>query len=175
VIVVEGPDGAGKTTLVREIAAQFPVTVGHRLVSTEARALGEMKRATEDRTRNLNQGMVFDRHPLISGPIYHAVLGGTTNAYMFEDFAWLTEMSGVFIRAKPTLIYCIPPRDTCLEQNAGCWPSHTTYDDREAIYDLYLARAAIDVGVGRAIHYDYTEGSKHLKNVIGYINREEWF
>lgn len=174
-IIVEGADGAGKTTLVKEIAAQFPVTVAPRVVSTEAKAMGDLKQATEDRTRNLNQGMIFDRHPLISGPIYHSVLGGTTNAFMFENLGWLVAMNTLFIRARPTIIYCIPPREVCLETNVDCWPSHTSYDNREAIYDLYMARAAIDLGTTRAVHYDYTEGSGHLKSIMGYINREEWF
>jgi hypothetical protein len=175
-IVVEGPDGAGKTTLVQEIAAQFPVTIGEKLIGVETETLvPDFKAATEARTRDLNQGMVFDRHPLISGPIYHAILGGTTNAFMFQDFDWLTAMNTLFERNRPTLIYCIPPREVCLEQNAACWPSRTSYDDREGIYDLYLARAALDLGVGRAIHYDYTEGAGHLRSIMGYINRQEFF
>jgi hypothetical protein len=175
-IVVEGPDGAGKTTLIKEIRAQFPVVVADRLVSPEARpVVTDMRLATESRTRGLNQGVVFDRHPLISGPIYHAILGGTTNTFMFEDLGWLTFMNTLFEQAKPTLIYCIPPRKVCLEDNVSCWPSHASYDDREAIYDLYMARASLDLGTGRAEHYDYTEGSGHMKSIMGYINRQEMF
>lgn len=175
-IVVEGPDGAGKTTLVREIQSQFSVTIAPRIVSPQAEALTDLRQATEDRVRKLNQGVVFDRHPLISGPIYGMGMQDTrTNDFMFNDFGWLIAMMGLFYQAKPTIIYCIPPRDICLEDNRGCWPDSCHWNQRRSVYNGYVAKAATDIGLRRAVHYDYTEGTGHMQSIMGYINREEMF
>jgi hypothetical protein len=172
-IVVEGPDGGGKTTLIKEIQANFPVTIAPKIVGTQGEALTNIRAATEERVRSLNQGVVFDRHPVISGPIYHVVLGGPTNAFMFENPGWLWAMIELFYRAQPTIIYCIPPRKICLEDNANSWPDGTNHDDREAIYDLYLAHRGRDFK--NSAHYDYTEGSGHMRSIMGYISRGEFF
>lgn len=173
-IVVEGPDGAGKTTLVKEIQSHFPVTLAPRVVNTEAQAMVDLKQWVEDNVRQLNQGVLFDRHRLISEPIYGPILRDATESG-FDDLGWLMAMMQMFYAAKPTIIYCIPPKDTCIVQNASCWPTQTTGRQRSAIYDAYVAKAAVDCGLLKAQHYDYTEGPLHLKSIMGYINREEWF
>lgn len=174
-IVVEGPDGAGKTTLVKETQSHFPVTIAPRVVNTEAQAMVDLKQWVEDNVRQLNQGVIFDRHRLISETCYGPVLRQGMTEPGFADLGWLSAMLQMFYAAKPTIIYCIPPKHVCVSRNAACWPTQASYDQCDAIYDNYITRAAIDLSLRRATHYDYTEGPNHLKSIMGYINREEWF
>lgn len=174
-IVVEGPDGAGKTTLVKEIQSQFDVVVAPRVVDTDANAMVDLKAWVENNVRQLNQGVVFDRHRLISETCYGPILRQGRTEPGFDDLGWLTAMMEFFYRSKPTIIYCIPPKSICVSYNAECWPTQTSPEQRDAIYDNYITRAAIDFGLLRAQHYDYTEGPNHLKSIMGYINREEYF
>lgn len=69
-IVIEGPDGSGKSTLANEIKERY----GYAIISS-----GGPSKSTDEitlRTRRLiglqkvSTSIIFDRHPLISHPIY---------------------------------------------------------------------------------------------------------
>lgn len=68
-IVIEGPDGSGKSTLCRFLGP----TLGRLVILGEgpSKYPGEMdKRIARMLT---HQGVIFDRHPAVSGPIYNSV------------------------------------------------------------------------------------------------------
>jgi len=176
-IVVEGPDGSGKTTLIKEIQTQFPVTVAPRVVSKDAEAMVDLVQWVEENNQKLDQGVVYDRHRLISEPIYGPVLRSQTEAG-FEDIHWMTAQMRLFYAKKPVLIYCLPPRGI-VKANAFSDDDNRVVqgeDGRtlERIYDLYVARAAVDIGTSRAYLYDYTQPGA-LRGIMGTISREEMF
>lgn len=171
-IVVEGPDGSGKTTLIREIQAQFSVTIAPRVVSKDAEAMVDLKKWVEEDNKKLGQGVVYDRHRLISETIYGPILRDHPEPG-FDDLEWLASQMQWFYRKKPVIIYCLPPQYVVLD-NASSLPRHATVEHARKIYRAYTARAAVDIGCGRAVHFDYTN-PHHLKPLMGYINREEMF
>lgn len=170
-IVVEGPDGSGKTTLIREIQSEFPVTLAPRVVSKDAEAMVDLVKWVEDDNAKLSQGVVYDRHRLISETIYGPVLRDSPQPG-FDDIVWLEIQMRLFYGKKPTLIYCIPPWPVVAE-NAASLPASCTRSQAQDIYNLYVARAAVDVGCRRAVIYDYT--LTPVRVLMSYINREEMF
>lgn len=170
-IVVEGPDGSGKSTLVKAIEAEFNVTVAPRVVSTDAEAMVDLKAWTEVNVRHQHHGVVFDRHRLISEPIYGPILRSQPEPG-FDSLGWLNAMFQLFYANKPTIIYCLP-NWAVVRQHQTNLPKGATEAQARKIYDLYLTRAGLDLALHRAVHYDFTEGSLHTKSILNYIRYNE--
>ena len=93
-IVVEGPDGSGKTTLARKIAQYTG------LMYEAGRGPEQYPGEIIERARHYMKldRRVFDRHPIISQPIY--------NAYRENSTKIPDDMAEEFYRQRPLLIYC---------------------------------------------------------------------
>ena len=64
-IVLEGPDGAGKSTLARKLS----IATGEQIILSEGPAMNETE-INDRATRYLKYSGIFDRHPAISNEIY---------------------------------------------------------------------------------------------------------
>lgn len=159
-IVVEGPDGAGKTTLIRDIRQFFNIPVAPRVVSKGAEAMTDLKVWTENNVSLSFHKMIYDRHRLISEPIYGSVLRDYFEPG-FGDPEWLWKMYRKFYtQANPLIIYCLPSWEV-VEKNVANdtedQPDHVRAKIR-SIYAQYAAKAAVDAAVHeRAVIYDYTQ------------------
>lgn len=93
-IVIEGPDGSGKTTLANVILQHVPLTYK----GTEGPE--KFHREIIERTyRYLRlDGMIFDRHPCVSQPIYGRFRPNSTEIPV--------DLIGVFYRQRNLIIYC---------------------------------------------------------------------
>lgn len=157
-IVVEGPDGAGKTTLIEAIVDLLQLPVADRVVGKDTQALVNLKHWTEANVNRGFQKMVYDRHRLISEPIYGPILRDQPQEG-FVDLDWLVTMMRKFYACKPVLIYCLPPLEEVLHN-----VKYDTDNDNSAveakitrIYSAYCARAAIDKSHHyNTLIYDYT-------------------
>lgn len=107
-IIVEGPDGAGKTTLIKYLVEKLELPVAPRVVSKDAEAMVDLKKWVEDNVSGGWQPTIFDRHRLISEPIYGPILRPRLEEG-FTDVGWFYEQLRRFYRANPTIIYCLPP------------------------------------------------------------------
>src|ERR687883_686991 len=96
-IIVEGPDGGGKTTLITKLSDLFDLPIAERVVSKEARAMVDLVQWTERNVSEGSQHTLFDRHRLISEPIYGAILRDRFEPG-FDDAKWLHEMMYRFYR-----------------------------------------------------------------------------
>ena len=66
-IIVEGPDGAGKTTLIRQLQERWPdLAVAPRVVSKDAEAMVDLQEWVNINLSDGPQYKIFDRHRLIS-------------------------------------------------------------------------------------------------------------
>lgn len=114
-IVLEGPDGAGKSTLATAIHERFERIVttfgrmtGKRFTDWRIQHSGGPAKSTEEveeRTRvyNTNSRVIFDRHPAVSNPIYASLfhgIGGPSSTVI-----------NAFYDTRPLVIYCRSKND----------------------------------------------------------------
>lgn len=105
-IVLEGPDNAGKSTLGKQLSERFGGEVYH---SSDPKMSYEQLR---DKMRAIigdpRRDAIYDRVPLISEGIYGSVLRGV-NRFNNHEGAGLWQL---FAAAKPLIIYCRPTDET---------------------------------------------------------------
>lgn len=155
-IIVEGPDGAGKTTLVDHLSKKYDIPVAERVVDKDTKPIDtDLKLWTEKNLKAGLQWKIFDRHRLISEPIYSACMNRKTHAG-FDDIGWLTGRMIDFTRIHAFIVYCIPPYHI-VESNLNDDEDNTAvWGYAENIYNAYVAAAAGDVARGQAVLFDYT-------------------
>lgn len=155
-IIAEGPDGAGKTALVQYLSAKYDIPIAEKVVGEDTKPIEkDLKAWTETNLKKGLQWQLFDRHRLISEPIYGPCMGRSAHPG-FDDIQWLTARMIDFTRVRPLIIFCLPPFDSV--------KSNLTDDPRnivisafiEPIYASYVATAAGYVARGQAVLHDYT-------------------
>ena len=136
-IIVEGPDGGGKTSLARHLAQHLAMSIAPRVVSKETEAMTDLRVWTDENLRRGFQRMIFDRHRLISDPIYRAVFG-KHNARLYNP-AWLTSALDQFYGIDPIIIFCMPPLEVVALNLADDPDNKVVVNDIEKIYYSYVA------------------------------------
>lgn len=163
-IVVEGPDGSGKTTLIRHLARETGLPVAPRVVSKNAEAMVDLKQWVEDNVNAGFQATIFDRHRLFSEPIYGPILRQHFEPG-FDDPDWFRTQLYSFYQARPVVIYCLPPFEV-VWSNVEHDPENTVVNERRnmrAIWGAYLNKATTcDVLYGHTWRYDYTDEATAL-------------
>jgi len=160
-IIVEGPDGGGKSTLVQALAKGLNYPVAQRVVDKQTNALVDLQNWVDT---NLMEGFsrtIYDRHRLISEPIYGPLIRPGKNLDFFSPM-WLERVMGEFYYIRPVVIYCIPPRYVVKQNLAGDEDNAVPAPHIDAIYDMYLARACVDMAQSGRMYvhrYDYTSGA----------------
>lgn len=166
-IIVEGPDGSGKSTLVTTLAQRLRLPVAGKVVGSDTQPLVNIREWTEDNVARGFQPVIFDRHRLISEPIYGPAMRKRQDAD-FYDLTWLSSMMWQFYQAKPIIIYCLPDiltvRENVLREDTD---NSAVKDHIVAIYAGYVARASLDFtkGVGRLYNYKTTR----LDDLVGWV------
>jgi hypothetical protein len=155
-IIVEGPDGSGKTTLIKNILDAYPdLTVAPRVVSKETNDLVDLQQWVDQNLAEGFQYTLFDRYRLISEFIYGPVLRKEQRAG-FTSPAWVHGSLRRFYQLKPIIIYCLPPLSVVKMNIAGDETNRAVWDHVEQLYTAYLQRASLDVIHAGAVVYDYT-------------------
>lgn len=174
-IVVEGPDGAGKTTFIELLSRYTDLPVAPRVVSKNAEAMVDLRQWVHDNIQDGWQELIFDRHRLISEPIYGPVLRDEFEPG-FSDLGWFYAMLEAFYKIKPVIVYCLPPFELV-------WKNVMSDDDNRIfhkngralrqIWSAYLNKACTDYALGKhIIIYDYTadDPMAYVKRIQSYID-----
>lgn len=159
-LILEGPDGAGKTSLAIRLQRDLKLPISAKVVGSDTVATVDLARWTEENIAKGFQQMIFDRHRLISEPIYGPVLRGHQDP-RFLDMGWMSDMTWRFYAANPVIIYCMPPFDVVLRNVQDPSVDNKKVNDpqvMEALYAGYISRATQDFsrGVGRLYNYKTT-------------------
>lgn len=171
-IVVEGPDGAGKTTLVERLCEEFGLVVGERGTSNRdelykvtfpdtMRALAEAVISPdmdEDKMSKSQRPIVWDR--LFFSDFVYAPIQNRPVAFGPECKMFVLNMLEAL---KAPIIYCRPPQEVILS-NVEDEDKHQMEGVRENVdkmihtYDQLLRHSK---GHLNLIEYDYTEPGAH--------------
>lgn len=164
-IIVEGPDGGGKSTLVQVLSNRLDIIPQTKAVSSQMTVAADLglKHYIEE---HLTMGFgprLYDRFALVSGPIYGPFFGMTQPNDVFENQKDAAEWQVKFRQMKPIIIYCLPPlRD--LKRNLMSSFDDTNRNNVDVftkIYWAYQMAANRDIasGTGCTYTYDYTADS----------------
>lgn len=161
-IIVEGPDGAGKTTLIRTLSLKYKLPVAARVVDQNTNPLTDLRLWVEhnlERDKN-DPHILYDRHRLISEPIYSLAIGGNREE-RFWDVDWLRSQYAEFYALKPLIIWCMP-KFTVVEKNCAGKENEFVRPFIGKIYRGYMAELARwtalwELGQQYQVFYDYSE------------------
>jgi hypothetical protein len=153
VIIIEGPDGAGKTNLVNKISDLFTLPVAEKVVASNMTAMVDLQQWVDENLKLGFQRKIFDRHRLISEPIYGTVIPGREHHAAFWDLDWLMQAMAEFRLIQPTIIYCLPPLKAVQHNLALDRNNVEARPHARSIYHAYVAQACRDP---QAMVWDYT-------------------
>lgn len=106
-IILEGPDGGGKTTKARELSEYFDLPIAPKVVASDTTPMVDIYDWTNKNLAAGWQDTIFDRHRLISEPIYSVAMGGDRDERFWEK-AWLGAAMRQFQEIEPIVVWCIP-------------------------------------------------------------------
>lgn len=162
-LIVEGVDGSGKTTLIRELVKWAKPIEGRSFTIHE-----KASTSTGGPVPDLDQWVyddtglmpylpcsIYDRHPLISEPIYGPICRGQVPGRFRVD-SWV-EIMRQSVANYALVIWCHPPLDNIRQVigNEDHMPGVT--DNLAKLYDAYTR--AMVVWPGIKILYDRTKST----------------
>jgi hypothetical protein len=129
----------------------------------------DLKRWTEENVKKGWQNTIFDRHRLISEPIYGPILRDHSEPG-FDDLHWFHSWLDEFYRLRPVLIYCLPPFEAVWRNVVGDEDNLVVRERAtiRAIYGAYLNKAVTDHVLERknVWIYDYTDPQFDPRSLI---------
>lgn len=160
-IVVEGPDGAGKSTLVKALQRVFPeLELRSKVVNKDMNPLVDLKSWVEaDNTQFVNSEryQLYDRHRLISELIYGPLFRPRAMAPGFIDNEWLAKQVINFYGRQPVIIYCLPPYTEVITNISPDRDNLSVHKNIDQLYEAYRMRAALDRNMAITYIYNYVE------------------
>lgn len=157
-IIIEGPDGAGKSTLITQLSVRLGIPIAPKVVDQDTKTLVNLRDWVDGNLKRGFHPCLYDRHRLISEPIYSTCIPGREFDEEFWDFDWQSQAQYDLMAIKPIIIYCLP-RLVQVKTNV-CGPENDVVRPHiEAIYRAYQAQYHMLAArsIGRVSRYDYTD------------------
>lgn len=161
-IIIEGMDNSGKTTLCKHISEKFSLSINNR---NRPYSLNEGFRMISNSVFKEDH-MISDRHVLISELVYGPILRGKS---LFGDSNW--DLIWLILRTNPLFIYCRPSKKKIFdfgdrEQMKGVIAQREELLKR---YDWVMDTISLSTTLCDTplLKYDYTDGRE-----LGRIERK---
>lgn len=154
-IIIEGPDNSGKSTLAKHLSTKFNLPIIHS--GGPAKSKDEIFLRTVDFFDDHLNLCIRDRFPCISEPIYTMLREGEPH--------FSGEILAVFLKSliqyNPLIILCMPPKEKALQgHQMGLFDTPEHYEavnkNAEALYDSYI-KFFMEHEELPFITYDYTQ------------------
>lgn len=151
-ILLEGPDGGGKTTLLKAMVNRWDLDVMPRFASTHGPKDDLMRLVYEDQiSRGIKKCGIYDRHPLISEYIYAPITGrGIQPAFLWPSARTMRHQ----LAHDVLLILCMPPLDVVEANVRSSEQMEGVADNIKAIYEQYMLLCI--TWPGKFMTHDYT-------------------
>lgn len=167
-IIVEGPDGSGKSSLAEKLCVELKIPIAPKAVSGSMRIMTPLPKYIDDSLAGFRR-IIYDRHALISGPIYTCAMRKKVQE-AFDDFGQMSSWYNRFRAIGPLTIICLPPVDEVWKNCQRDEDNRRLFPDRErveAVYYQYLTYAAKEP---ECLLYDYTQPNDE-QLVIDFVAR----
>lgn len=172
-VIVEGPDGAGKTKLCKAISKHFDLEIVAPQKNGQMPIVpvrNRVYRALGKAVQGHKPAKIYDRLYL-SELVYGHVIRGET-AFSEPEKAFIDK---VILSLGCPVVFCIPDYDTCVENLEKVDQMKGVKENFEAIYEMYsrfadawISAPAVRGGSGAIVHDYEVEVSKD--NVMGHID-----
>jgi hypothetical protein len=164
-IVVEGPDGSGKTNLVNDLVKHTGRPVHPRSTPSVGGPPPDLDLWVEREFARDKQPGIYDRHSVISEPIYGPICRGFVPG-AFSSPLWLNKQRARLANMS-VVVFCLPPwSDVFANIMSGTHMAGV----RENGYEIYMAYNAVyKAWPGAAVLHDYTRGDRHRAQTIARI------
>lgn len=174
-IVVEGPDGAGKTTFISQLVEATDLPVAERVVAKDTTAMVDLQRWVHENVTKGWHETIYDRHRLISEPIYGPIMRPRLPEPGFDDLSWFYANLEAFYQLKPIVVYCLPPFDVV-------WENVMKDDDNKVfhasgvkvvqIWHAYMNKACTEFALRKHETWVYDYTSDDPQYYIRHIQRQ---
>jgi len=173
-VIIEGPDGAGKSTLVKWLTPILDVPVARRISDSLKGVKGKNlaryvdadmsqwanyassdpvinRSAFADMSAN-TPSRLYDRYPLISEPIYGLHVRKAPQAEFMTN--WYRDAWARFLAHDPLIIWCLPPYEEVAKHVHPSRDMDGVWRNISQLYQAYRLEAM--KFPGRSFVYDYT-------------------
>jgi hypothetical protein len=168
-LIVEGPDGAGKSTLVKKLAVDLDLKVGERATKDRNKLYTVTRQDTYTALAREVQGnkkpRIWDR--LFFSEMVYAPLVGRDCEFSPQE---QTFVKGILTTIGCPIIICRPPLDVV---DANVRDAEQMEGVKENIHGIYTAYGAVAEGMPWVLWYDYTEGIAGRHPLGGFKSYDE--
>lgn len=157
-LILEGPDGGGKTTLLNTLALDFELPIHPRFSTSTGGPLDNIyNRGRQDLLTWGDQELsLYDRHPMVSEPIYGAILRRDVDKNFYR-----TRASDTAFLGRGLMIFVLPGFST-VQANLGIEDQlDGVAENILKIYKAYVSRAA--TYRGHSFIYNYKDEGAYEK------------
>lgn len=170
-IILEGPDGAGKTRLALRLADDLGVPINPKVVQADMSTEVDLAYWCEGQMREWPRKVIYDRFPLISEFLYGPVFKHDIRP-SFKNFELLYQLHAQFELASPVVVYCLPPVSEVLQNILD----ETTENDAvigTAIAGVYWGYFNLAASQSPRLVWDYTIPDTYEK-LVQKIKQLSW-
>lgn len=156
-IIVEGMDGTGKDGFIDRLTNLRPFTVHERASTSLGGPVANLTDwvVNDMRTMPTTGPWVYNRHPLVSEPIYAPIARKMAPQGLFADHAWVA-FARQELAKHALLVLCLPPWNN-VRRNIMSDPTKHMPGVAENAYELYKTyRQFGSQWQGTMLYWDYT-------------------